>query len=93
MTDIVIQPLTAANQADLNRCDNSFTSEVEGWNRFATLWDIAADPPFRRRGVGRRLIAKHPSGSSGRSPCSGTCCSSDSADTLKSCLTCGIFKV
>ena len=29
MTDIVIQPLTATNQTDLNRCDNSFTVEAE----------------------------------------------------------------
>jgi len=29
VTKIVIQPLTAANQADLNRCDNSFTVEAE----------------------------------------------------------------
>jgi streptothricin acetyltransferase len=28
----------------------------ENWNRFAIVWDIAVDPPFRRRGVGRRLI-------------------------------------
>jgi streptothricin acetyltransferase len=122
VTDIVIQPLTAANRADLNRCDNSFTveaelrltaedgrigysvepvtpyvkrygpeiydaqvyiekpdhaawlayvdgriagqilvhenpglSRVEGWNRFAIIWDIVVDPPFRRQGVGRRL--------------------------------------
>ena len=29
MTEIVIQRLTAANQADLNRCDNAFTVEAE----------------------------------------------------------------
>jgi GNAT superfamily N-acetyltransferase len=29
MTNIVIQPLTAANLTDLNRCDNSFTVEAE----------------------------------------------------------------
>jgi hypothetical protein len=29
VTDIVIQPLSAAHQADLNRCDNSFTVEAE----------------------------------------------------------------
>jgi ribosomal protein S18 acetylase RimI-like enzyme len=28
----------------------------ENWNRFAIIWDIAVDPPFRRQGVGRRLI-------------------------------------
>ena len=115
MADIIIQPLTAANQAGLNRCDNSFTVEAElclhaedgristtvrpvtpyvkrygpeihdprtyidktdhaawlayvdghlagqilvheNWNRFAIIWDIAVDPPFRRRGVGHRLI-------------------------------------
>jgi streptothricin acetyltransferase len=28
----------------------------EHWNRFAMIWDIAVDPPFRRQGVGRRLI-------------------------------------
>jgi len=117
VTDIVIQPLTATNQTDLNRCDNSFTVEAElhltaedgrigytvepvtpyvkhydlelydaqayiekadhaawlacvdgriagqilvhkDWNRFAIIWDIAVDPPFRRLGVGRRLIAE-----------------------------------
>ena len=117
MTAIVIQSLTATNQADLSRCDNSFTVEAElrltaedgrigysvepvtpyvkrygpeifdaqayleepdpaawlayvdgriagqilvheNWNRFAIIWDIAVDPPFRRRGVGRRLIAR-----------------------------------
>ncbi len=111
----IIQPLTADNQADLNRCDNSFTVEAElclaaedgrisytvrdvvpyvkrygpevydaqayigkpdhaallayvdgqlagqilvheNWNRFAIIWDIAVDPPFRRLGVGRRLM-------------------------------------
>jgi len=115
MTDIAIHPLTAANQADLNRCDNSFTVEAElclraengqisytvrpvtpyvkrygpevhdaqayigqpdhaawlayvdgrlagqilvkeHWNRYAIIWDIVVDPPFRLRGVGRRLI-------------------------------------
>ena len=29
VTDITIQPLTAANRADLNRCDSSFTVEAE----------------------------------------------------------------
>ena len=107
--------VTAANQVDLNRCDNSFTVEAElclaaedgrvsytvqgvtpyekrygpemydaqaytgkpdhaawlayvngqlagqilvheNWNRLAIIWDIAVDPPFRRHGVGRRLI-------------------------------------
>ena len=28
MTDIAIQPLTPANQTDLNRCDNSFTVQA-----------------------------------------------------------------
>ncbi len=28
----------------------------ENWDRFAIIWDIAVNPPFRRRGVGRRLI-------------------------------------
>ena len=115
MTDIVIQPLTVANQADLNRCANAFTVEAElhltaedgrigysvepvtpyvkrydpeiydgqaylekpdhaawlayadgqlagqilvheHWNRCAIIGDIAVDPPYRRRGVGRRLI-------------------------------------
>ena len=28
-TDIAIQPLTAANQTDLNRCDNAFTVDAE----------------------------------------------------------------
>ncbi len=28
----------------------------EHWNRFAIIWDIAVDPPFRRHGVGRQLI-------------------------------------
>jgi ribosomal protein S18 acetylase RimI-like enzyme len=121
VTDIVIQPLTVTNQADLNRCDNSFTVQAElslaatdgrinytvrpvvphikhyapevydaqpytlapahtdrcsagvekpdraawlayvdgalagqilihdNWNRFVLIWDIAVDPPFRRR--------------------------------------------
>ena len=116
MLDIVIRPLTPANQADLNRCDNAFTVAAElhltatdgrigytvepvtpyvkryepevydvqaysgkpdraawlayvddqiagqllvheNWNRFALIWDIAVDPPFRRRGDCRRLIA------------------------------------
>ena len=115
MTDIVIQRLDSGNQADLNRCDNSFTVNAElclhaeagrisytvcpvtpyvkryspesfdaeayigkpdhaawlayldgqiagrilvreNWNRFALIWDIAVNPPFRRQGVGRRLI-------------------------------------
>ena len=30
----------------------------EHWNRFAIIWDIAVDPPFRRRGIGRRLMAQ-----------------------------------
>jgi GNAT superfamily N-acetyltransferase len=29
MTDIIFQPLTAANQADLSRCDKSFTVAAE----------------------------------------------------------------
>lgn len=117
MTELVIQPLTPANQTDLNRCANAFTAEAElhltaedgrigytvepvapyvkhygpevydaqayskkpdhaawlayvdgqiagqilvheNWNRFAIIWDIAVDPPFRRRGIGRRLIAE-----------------------------------
>ena len=29
VTDIAIQPLTATNQTDLNRCDNSFTVEAD----------------------------------------------------------------
>jgi len=28
------------------------------WNKFAIIWDIAVAPPFRRQGVGRRLIAQ-----------------------------------
>jgi streptothricin acetyltransferase len=118
MIEISIQQLTAANQADLNRCDDSFTVEgeladfrlraedgrighavravtpyskcygpeihdaqsyigqpdraawlayVDGqvagqilvkehWNRFANIWSIRVDPPFRRLGVGRRLM-------------------------------------
>jgi ribosomal protein S18 acetylase RimI-like enzyme len=115
VTTIAIHPLTAANQADLNRCDNSFTVKAElclhalegrigytvrpvtpytkrygpeiydaqvyidrpdhaawlayvdgrlsgqilvqeHWNRLAIVWDIAVDPPFRRLGVGRRLM-------------------------------------
>lgn len=30
----------------------------ENWNGFALVWDIAVDPPYRRRGIGRRLIAQ-----------------------------------
>ena len=115
MTNIIVQRLDTDNQADLYRCDNSFTVEAElclhaedgrisytvrpvtpyvkrygpdvydaqayigrpehaawlacvdsqlagqilvreNWNRFAMIWDIAVDPPFRRRGVGRQLI-------------------------------------
>lgn len=115
MTHIAVERLAAANQADLNRCDNSFTVEAElalfaddgrpaytvrsvapyvkrygpevydaepyiaredhaawlayvdghlagqilvreHWNRFAIVWDIAVNPPFRRLGVGRRLM-------------------------------------
>jgi GNAT superfamily N-acetyltransferase len=117
VTDITIQPLTAANQDDLQRCDSSFTVEAElhltaeggrinyavqpvapfvkrygsevfdaqtyldrpdhaawlayadgqlagrilaheNWNHCAIIWDIAVDPPYRRQGVGRRLIAE-----------------------------------
>jgi hypothetical protein len=29
VTDIVIHPLTATNQTDLNRCDNAFIVEAE----------------------------------------------------------------
>lgn len=129
MLDIVIQSLTPANQADLNRCANAFTVAAElhltaadgrigytvepvapyikrygpelcdaqayiekpdhaawlayvdgriagqllvheNWNLCATphlrtpqvgagvIWDIAVDPPFRRQGIGRRLIAE-----------------------------------
>jgi streptothricin acetyltransferase len=117
MTEIAIQPLTAANRADFNRCDNAFTVEAElhltaadgrisytvapvtpyvkrydpedvdaqayigrpdhaawvaymdgriagqilvheNWNRCALIADIAVDPPFRRRGIGRRLMAQ-----------------------------------
>ncbi len=28
----------------------------ENWNRYAIIWDIAVNPPFRRQGVGSRLI-------------------------------------
>lgn len=125
MPNIAIQPLTPANQADLNRCDNSFTVEAElrltaedgrirytvepttsyvkrydpeifdaqtyieqpdhaawlayadgqlagrllvheHWNRFAIIWDIAVNPPFRRRGIGRRLIAEAAAWARGR---------------------------
>jgi ribosomal protein S18 acetylase RimI-like enzyme len=125
VTEIVIQPLTATNQADLDRCDNSFTVEAElrltaedgrvgysvvavtpyvkrydleihdaqaylekpdhaawlayvdgriagqilvheNWNRFAIIWDIAVDPPFRRRGIGRQLIAEADAWARGR---------------------------
>jgi len=114
---ITLHRLTAANQADLDRCDNSFTVEAElclhaeegrtgytlrpvppygkrygpevhdareyldrpdhaawlayvdgrvagqllvheNWNRFAIVWDIAVDPPYRRLGIGRRLLAQ-----------------------------------
>jgi GNAT superfamily N-acetyltransferase len=117
MLDLVIQPLSAANQADLNRCDNAFTVEAElclaaqdgcisytvrpvapyvkcydpevydaqayiekpdhagwlaymdgriagqilvheNWNRFAIIWDVAVAPPYRRLGIGRRLLAQ-----------------------------------
>jgi streptothricin acetyltransferase len=117
MNGSILRPLTADNQADLNRCDNSFTVEAElylhakdgrisytvrpvtpyvkrygpdvydaqayigrpehaawlayvdgqlagqilvheNWNHLAIIWDIAVDPPFRRRGVGRRLVAE-----------------------------------
>ncbi len=113
---MIIRRLTADNQSDLNRCDNSFTVEAElalhatdgritatvrdipphvkrydpefhdaqayisqadhaawlayvegqlagrvlvheNWNRFALIEDIAVNPPFRRQGVGRRLMA------------------------------------
>lgn len=30
----------------------------ENWNRLAIIWDIAVAPPFRRMGVGRRLLAQ-----------------------------------
>lgn len=115
MNGTAIRRLTTQNQADLNRCDNSFTVDaelrlhtagdrisyavqpvapymkqyereaydvqtytgkadhaawlayvdnrlagqllvLENWNRYAIIWDIAVDPPFRRQGVGRRLI-------------------------------------
>ena len=115
MSKIEIRRLTVDNQADLNRCDNSFTVDAalslhaedgritytmhpvtlyvkqygpevydaqayidkpdhaawlayvdnrlagqilvhENWNRYAIIWDIAVNPPFRRQGVGSRLI-------------------------------------
>lgn len=28
----------------------------ENWNRLALIWDIAVDPPYRRMGIGRRLV-------------------------------------
>jgi streptothricin acetyltransferase len=117
LTNIIVQRLDTDNQADLYRCDNSFTVEAElslaaedgrigyavrpvtphvkryrpeifnaedyigkpdhaawlvyidgqvagrilvreNWNRFAIIWDIAVDPPFRRHGVGRRLMGQ-----------------------------------
>ena len=115
LTNVIVQQLDTDNQADLYRCDNSFTVEGElclvaedgrigyterpvppyvkrydpevfdveaylnrpdhaawlayvggqiagrilvheNWNRFAIIWDIAVNPPFRRQGVGRRLM-------------------------------------
>lgn len=115
--NLIIRPLSAANQADLNRCDSSFAVEAElclsaeegricytvrpvtpyvkrygpeiydaqeylgrpdhaawlayvdgrvagqilvheNWNRFALIWDIAVDPPFRRMGTGRRFMER-----------------------------------
>jgi hypothetical protein len=40
VTDIVVQPLTVANQADLNRCDNSFTCRdvMPGTRKIALFW-------------------------------------------------------
>jgi len=40
MTGIVIQPLTATNQADLDCCDNSFTCRgiVPGTRESALFW-------------------------------------------------------
>jgi ribosomal protein S18 acetylase RimI-like enzyme len=56
-------PLPYAHEADhaawLAYVDGEVAGQIlvkENWNRYAIIWDLAVSPPFRRMGIGRRLM-------------------------------------